>query len=428
MNLKELTKQKYFTPNFFKPSNVLPSMMNKKIEADKLPNLLKKSFKNLEGVSAQHKEIADYLNALLDNAVKGTPIPSDLIAKLKKNSFLRENGDSKRKAIQGINTDLGEIFGSLWAAYNGKYFGLKPKDVCIFFPSADNEPLYDYVIYAKVPVSADGKKTVCEHKRVNAKNKTTMSTQKTTLVSAKTSGTANTIKFHDIINKLKGKPELYKWWSSGPPTIQFLVAEHLATRGPQLGPVYALYELCSDGHVTRNIMSTKTLKTIVKLYESSPGTIPGNAKRKITELADTGDLAKIGSAIKPLCIEDSTLKERYISGNNVMLTSNKTGVDAAEKDMLLGYLSVACEKIISKVMGDKGSNSGLHLDDFVKDALSGEVDYMVYNIGGTLKPTYNFASKDSLNFGGGPRSKNSMSGRMIKNGLSDALGFGPHFH
>jgi hypothetical protein len=52
---------------------------------------------------------------------------------------------------------------------------------------------------------------------------------------------------------------------------------------------------------------------------------------------------------------------------------------------------------------------------------------MVYNIGGTLVPTYNFASKDELDFGGGPRSKNSMSGRMAKNGLSDALGFGPHF-
>ena len=107
-----------------------------------------------------------------------------------------------------------------------------------------------------------------------------------------------------------------------------------------------------------------------------------------------------------------------------MLRSNKGSVVAAEKDILLGYLSVAAEKIIGKVCGENGE---IALYDLVRDALSGEVDYMVYNIGGTLVPTYNFASKDELDFGGGPRSKNSMSGRMVKNGLSDALGFGPHF-
>lgn len=426
MNLNELTKEKYFSPNFFKPSNVLPTMMDKKIEADKLPALLKKSFKDLEKVSGLHKEIAQYLTALVDHATSNKNIPADLLQKLKKNSFLKEKGDSKRKAIQGINTDLGEIFGSLWAAYNGKYFDLKPKDVCILFPSADNEPLYDYIIYAKVPTAAGGKKrNVCEHKRVNAKKAATLSSQKTTLVSAKTAGTANTIKFHDILDKLKGKPELYEFWSKGPPTIQFLVAQHLATRGPQLGPIYGVFELCADGHVSRDIMPKKTLDTIVKLYQSTPGTVPSNAKKRITELADSGDLEKIGAAIKGICMEDSTLRERYISGNKLMLRSNKGSVPAAEKDILLGYLSVASEKIISKVMGDTGGD--LAMDDFVKDALSGEVDYMVYNIGGTLIPTYNFASKDALEFGGGPRSKNSMSGRMARKGLPDALGFGPHF-
>ena len=69
MNLNELTKEKYFSPNFFKPSNVLPTMMDKKIEATKLPNILKKSFKDLESVSGLHGEIAEYLLALLDNAV-----------------------------------------------------------------------------------------------------------------------------------------------------------------------------------------------------------------------------------------------------------------------------------------------------------------------------------------------------------------------
>lgn len=427
MNLKELTPDKYFTPNFFKPSNVLPNHMDKKIEAEKLPALLKKSFKDLEKISGLHKDIAAYLTALVDHATSNKTIPSDLIQRLKKNPFLKEKGDSKRKAIQGINTDLGEIFGSLWAAYNGKYFGLKPKDVCIFFPSADNEPLYDYIIYAKVPAAAGGKKSnVCEHKRGNAKKPGTLSSQKTTLVSAKTAGTANTIKFHDIIDKLKGKPELYEFWSKGPPTIQFLVAQHLATRGPQLGPIYGVFELCADGHIKKDIMPKKTLDIIVGLYETTPGTVPSNAKKSITQLADSGDLEKIGSAIKGICMEDSTLKERYISGNKLMLKSNKSSVVAAERDILLGYLSVAAEKIISKVMGDKGGD--LAMDDFVKDALSGEVDYMVYNIGGTLVPTYNFASKDALEFGGGPRSKNSMSGRMAKNGLSDALGFGPHFH
>ena len=425
MNLNELTKEKYFSPNFFKPSNVLPTMMNKKVEATKLPGLLRKSFKDLEKISGLHKEIAEYLNALLDNAISNKTIPATLIQKLKKNPFLKEKGDSNRKAIQGINTDLGEIFGSLWAAHNKKYFGLDPKDVCIFFPSADNEPLYDYVIYAKVPVNADGKKsTICEHKRGNAKNKGTLNSQKTTLVSAKTAGTANTIKFHDIIGKLKPKKELYKFWSKGPPTLQFLIAEHLATRGPQLGPIYGLHELCADGYVSRDIMPKKTLDVIVKLYQTSTGTVPGNAKKKITELADVDDLEKIGAAIKGICMEDSTLRERYVSGNKLMLTSNKGSVAAAEKDILLGYISVAAEKIIGKVCGEHGDVS---MVDFVKDALSGEVDYMVYNIGGTLVPTYNFASKDELDFGGGPRSKNSMSGRMVKNGLSDALGFGPHF-
>ena len=129
MNLNELTKEKYFSPNFFKPSNVLPTMMDKKIEATKLPNILKKSFKDLESVSGLHGEIAEYLLALLDNAVSNKSIPQPLIQKLKKNPLLKGKGDSKRAAIQGINTDLGEIFGSLWAANNKKYFGLGPEDV-----------------------------------------------------------------------------------------------------------------------------------------------------------------------------------------------------------------------------------------------------------------------------------------------------------
>ena len=119
----------------------------------------------------------------------------------------------------------------------------------------------------------------------------------------------------------------------------------------------------------------------------------------------------------------NTKHQKYQNTNPKILKSNKPGVD--EKDILLGYLTVACEKIIGKVCGDKGE---IAMYDLVRDALSGEVDYMVYNIGGNLKPSYNFASKDALNFSGGPRSKNSMSGRMAKKGLSDALGFGPHFH
>ena len=424
MNLKELTKGKYFTPNFFKPSNVIPNHMDKKIEATKLPDICKKSFKDLEKVSPSHKQISEYLVALMDHATSGKTIPSNLIADLKKNDLLKGKGDSKRAAIQGINTDLGEIYGSIWAAHNKKYFGLDPKDVCILFPRQDNYALVDYEVYAKVPVKAGGKATtVCEHKRTHSNKQSDLNSQKQTLVSAKTAGTANTIKFHDILKKLKEKPELYKFWSSGPPTLQFLIAEHLATRGPQLGPIYGLYELCSYGYVNKDIMPKKTLDTIVKLYQSG-GTVPSNAKKRITELADSDDLTKIGNAIKELCTEDSTLNERYVSGGKVMFRSNKSSVSAVEKDILLGYMSVAAEKIIGKVCGENGD---VPMYDLVRDALSGEVDYMVYNIGGTLIPTYNFASKDALNFGGGPRSKNSMSGRMAKDGLSDALGFGPHF-
>jgi len=423
MNLKELTKEKYFTPNFFKPSNVIPNHLDKKIPATDLPALLRKSFKDLDKVSPKHKELAQYLNALLDNAISGTAVPSDLLAKLKTNDFIKGKGDSKRSAIQGINTDLGEIYGSLWAAYNKKYFGLGPENICILFPRQDNYALVDYEVYAKVPTKVKGKRVdVCEIKRTHTNKKTDLNGQKQTLVSAKTAGTANTIKFQDILRKLEEKKELYKFWSTGPETLQFSVAKHLATKGPQLGPIYGVYELCTDGFVPRNIMPKKTLDTIVKLYESS-GSVPANAKKAITELAGSKQLSTIGSAIKGLCMEDSTLKERYISGTKVMLKSNKPGVD--EKDILLGYLTVACEKIIGKVCGDKGE---IAMYDLVRDALSGEVDYMVYNIGGNLKPSYNFASKDALNFSGGPRSKNSMSGRMSKKGLSDALGFGPHFH
>jgi len=105
MNLKELTKQKYFTPNFFKPSNVIPNHMDKKIEATKLPDICKKSFKDLEKVSPSHKQISEYLVALMDHATSGKTIPSNLIADLKKNDLLTGKGDSNRAAIQGINTD-----------------------------------------------------------------------------------------------------------------------------------------------------------------------------------------------------------------------------------------------------------------------------------------------------------------------------------
>ena len=213
MNLKELTKEKYFNPNFFKPSNVIPTMMDKKIEATKLPAMLKKSFKDLEKVSGLHKEIAHYLVALLDNATSNKAIPADLIQKLKKNPLLKGKGDSNSAAILGINTDLGEIYGSLWAAYNKKYFGLGPEDVCILFPRQDNYALVDYEVYAKVPVKATGAKSkVCEHKRTHTNKTGQLNAQKQTLVSAKTAGTANTIKFHDILKKLSEKPDLVKFF------------------------------------------------------------------------------------------------------------------------------------------------------------------------------------------------------------------------
>ena len=61
------------------------------------------------------------------------------------------------------------------------------------------------------------KSNICEHKRTHTNKTGKLNSQKQTLVSAKTAGTANTIKFHDILKKLKGKPDLYKFWSSGPP-------------------------------------------------------------------------------------------------------------------------------------------------------------------------------------------------------------------
>jgi len=418
MNLKELTKEKYFNPNFFKPSNVIPTMMDKKIEATKLPAMLKKSFKDLENVSGLHKEIAQYLVALLDNAVSDKPIPADLIQKLKKNPLLKSKGDSNRAAILGINTDLGEIYGSLWAAYHKKYFGLGPEDICILFPRQDNYALVDYEVYAKVPVKATGAKSkVCEHKRTHTNKTGQLNAQKQTLVSAKTAGTANTIKFHDILKKLGEKPDLLKFWRG---TVEYEVAEYLAEKGPQLGPIYALKELCDEGIAPKNLMPKQLFDTLVKLYDNKPG----NAKIAITEAAPASSLSKIATQLKPLTLADSTLSERYISKGSVMLRSNKSSVDAAEKNILLGYITVACEKQISSIMGEKGKAP---MYDLVRDALSGEVDYMVYNIGGNLIPTYNFASKDSLNFGGGPRSKNSMSGRVAKKGIADALGFGPHF-
>ena len=39
---------------------------------------------------------------------------------------------------------------------------------------------------------------------------------------------------------------------------------------------------------------------------------PVTRKKRITELAESDDLKKIGDAIKGICTEDSTLKEIYL--------------------------------------------------------------------------------------------------------------------
>ena len=99
---------------------------------------------------------------------------------------------------------------------------------------------------------------------------------------------------------------------------------------------------------------------------------------------------------------------------------------SSDKDILIvGYIAVATERRVEKA--SKNSNE-LEFYEIFGDAVAGMINYVTFNLGNDMFPKWKAAGENALeNAKGHFRSKNTMSTRLAKRGMADALGFQPEF-
>ena len=355
--------------------------------------------------------VKTYCLALVDHAQR--KMSNDL---MKSAGELFAKTKESNTAKGGIQKYFGEVVGPIWVASNN-VFGDMPntKDVSVFHPTAENEPLMDYEL--QIQKSSKTQKGGSSNKKTSSKRISTSSSKISKInsllrnkVSAKSGKTTNTVKAGDILYLIDNKPEAKKFWKD---TIQYQVLEILRDNNTAAGPLDAAYYLTEEG-ILKNYFKGNAAKKLINGCKT--GIVKTFLGKPVSEVLSVSEIQEL----KEIVSQDNTLSQKFLDN------SGKVKTVSADKDILIvGYITVAAERRVEK---SSKNPREIEFYEIFGDAVAGMVNYVTFEVDSKFYPKWKGSGRKELEETKGYfRSKNSMSTRLAKRGMADALGFQPEF-
>ena len=360
-------------------------------------------------------EVKVYCEALLDHA-------DGKITDTKMRIFASDASSSEAVLArkQDIQKFYGEVIGPVWTSATNAFGDIPDKkNVFIFHPTAENEPLTDYEVrYEEIQKTKKGggsnRHKVCKN-RIHSPTKLTKAKQlvegtlRKNRISAKSGKTTNTVKSRDILYLIDSRPGLKKFWEG---SMQYEVLEILRDTNTAAGPMEAAKYMTDNGIINSYFKGTAAKKLIDGAKGGVMKTFLG---KPITEVLTTSEIQSLKEVIK----QDNKLSGKFLNRDEVKVISS-------DKDILIvGYIAVATERRVEKA--SKNSNE-LEFYEIFGDAVAGMINYVTFNLGNDMFPKWKAAGENALeNTKGHFRSKNTMSTRLAERGMADGLGFQPEF-
>ncbi len=369
--------------------------VKKAVEATKMPS----------GAKTYCKALVDHASGKInDNLMKNA---GELFAQSK---------DSDTEIKNGIQKYFGEVVGPIWVIGNNAFNDMPNKrDVSVFHPSAENEPLMDYELQiqesSKTKKRGSTTKTACKRVSTSQNKITKINTLLRNKVSAKSGKTTNTVKSKDLLDLIEMRPDVKKFWTG---SMQHIVLTILRDNNTALGPIKALEYLSDVGILPSTYFKGQFVTNIINAFESAPSTKAALGLPLARVLSDA-DIQKL----KKLVMDDRQLTERFIDKGTIKTV-------AKDKEIfILGYIAVAAERKLEKISKDPNL---LEFWEIFGDAVAGMVNYVTFEVDSKYFPKWKASGRKELEkVTGYFRSKNTMKTRLAKKGMADGLGFQPEF-
>ena len=316
----------------------------------------------------------------------------------------------------GIQKYFGEVVGPVWVAYNN-VFGDMPKTdmVSVFHPSAENEPLMDYELQIQESSKtkkggSSGKKTSCKRVSTTTAKINKVNSLLRNKVSAKSGKTTNTVKSKDLLDLIEIRPDVKKFWKD---SIQYRTLEILRDNNTAAGPLDAATYLTEE-NILKNYLKGAAAKKLID--GAKTGVVKTFLGKPVSEVLSSTEIQQL----KQVVSQDNTLSKKFLD------KSGKVKTVSSDKDILIiGYIAVAAERRVEKA--SKNPNE-IEFHEIFGDAVAGMVNYVTFEVDSKFNPKWKGSGRKELEETKGYfRSKNSMSTRLAKRGMADALGFQPEF-
>ena len=353
-----------------------------------------------------------YCKALVDHASGKI---SDTLMRNAGELFAKSK-DANTELKNGIQKYFGEVVGPIWVAGTNAFNDMPNKrEVSVFHPSAENEPLMDYELQiqenSKTKKRGSTTKTSCKRVSTTQGKITKINSLLRNKVSAKSGKTTNTVKAKDILGLVDMRPDVQKFWKG---SMQRIVLEILRDNNTALGPLKALEYLSSVGILRSTYFKGQFAQNVIKAFEEAPSTKAALGLPLARVLSDA-DIQRL----KFLVMDDNQLTERFVDKGKIKTV-------AKDKEIfILGYVAVAAERKLEKISKDPNL---LEFWELFGDAVAGMVNYVTFEVDSKYFPKWKASGRKELEkVTGYFRSKNTMKTRLAKKGMADGLGFQPEF-
>ena len=254
-------------------------------------------------------EVKVYCEALLDHA-------DGKITDTKMRIFASDASSSKAVLArkQDIQKFYGEVIGPVWTSATNAFDDIPDKrNVFIFHPTAENEPLTDYEVrYEEIQKTKKGggsnRHKVCKN-RIHSPAKLTKAKQlvegtlRKNRISAKSGKTTNTVKSRDILDLIDSRPGLKKFWEG---SMQYEVLEILRDTNTAAGPMEAA-KYMSDNGILNSYFTGIAAKKLID--GAKGGVVKTFLGKPITEVLTTSEIQSLKEVIK----QDNKLSGKFLN-------------------------------------------------------------------------------------------------------------------
>ena len=353
------------------------------------------------------KNLQKYLLALLDYTTGAiTKTKMEELAKIYSSSPQIKSQESNIKKYYG------EVLGPIWTIKNNSFGDIPDiSKAKIFHPTAENEPLTDYEVrYPRQNKPGLKARQLQSNKSKNTTAKKLVNDMlSSNRISAKSGTTTNTVKSQDIISLVVQRKDIHKFWKD---SKQWGVLEILADNSTAVGPLKAAKYLNEQGELP-GYFKLPIADKLINLFENK------TAKEVLAKKIDDVLTPTQVQGLRPIIENNTTLSSRYLSNGGVITTFKN-------EPLIVGYICVAIEYRIQDLSKDE---HGLLFHELFSDAVSGLINYVTFDLTKDFMPKWSGMGTPELeNVDGFMRAKNTLSTRLTRRGMPDALGFQPNFH